>query len=119
MAAQPHKTLGAFSAILLATVAVASDGVNLRITNDSVIDIFVTVQDTSTRPRTAVVAHQRVNGFASIPISVTPDATGLANVSWTAVRVDNSDRRCGHAELVGLNNDASVNVHADSDCSGN
>jgi hypothetical protein len=119
MAAHRRKTLAVFSLMLLGAVALAGDGENLRITNDSIIDIFVTVQDTSTKPSIEVVAHQRVNGFASIPISVSTDATGLANVSWTAVRVDGADRRCGRGEQRGLNNDATVNVHADSDCPGN
>ena len=119
MVTQPFRKLAASSFIVLAAVAVAGDGVNLRITNDSIIDIFVTVRDTSARPAAVVVSHQRLNGFASIPVSVNSDESGLANVAWTAVRVDSSDHLCGHGEGRGLGNDAAVSVHADSDCGGN
>jgi hypothetical protein len=116
MAARRYKAPGALALALLAAIALAGDGVNLKITNDSVIDVFVTVQDASTNPPGVVLTHQRINGFTSIPISVAPDAVGLANISWTAVRTDPQDRRCGHGLKMGLANDATVNVHADSDC---
>jgi hypothetical protein len=115
---QPYRRskLGALPLLLLGVTALAGDGVNLNITNDGIVDIFVTVYDMSTNA--AVVEHQRINGFATIPVSVNADATGRANISWTAITVDSRDRRCGHAEQTGLQNDASVNVHADSDCAG-
>jgi hypothetical protein len=121
MAVHPLKALIAIPLVLLGIAALAGDGdgVNLRITNDGIVDIYVTVQDMNTKPRAAVMAHQRINGFVSVPISVTPDAGGLANISWTAVSVDNQDRRCGHGVRSGLNDGATVNVHADSECAGN
>jgi hypothetical protein len=112
------KALGALSLVLLGAIALADDGVNLKITNDSVIDVFVTVQDMNTNPSVVVMSHQRINGFVSVPLSVSAGATGRANISWTAIRVDSSDRRCGHGTVKGLDNDATVNVHADSECAG-
>jgi hypothetical protein len=100
----------------LARLPLAGDGVNLKITNDSVIDVFVTVQDMNTNPKSVVLDHQRINGFVSVPLSVSAGPTGRANISWTAIRVDSSDRRCGHATVTGLDNDANVNVHANSEC---
>jgi hypothetical protein len=116
MNAHSCKTLGALSLVLLGAIALAGDGVDLKITNDSVIDVFVTVQDMNMNPNVIVLSHERINGFASVPLSVSAGATGRANISWTAIRVDNSDRRCGHATVTGLDNDATVNVHADSEC---
>jgi hypothetical protein len=116
MHAHPYKVLGAPTLMLFGAIALAGDGVNLRITNDSINDVFVTVRDMNTNPNVTVVDHQRINGFAKIPVSVSADATGRANISWTAIRVDDLDRRCGHAAQTGLDNDANVNVHADSDC---
>jgi hypothetical protein len=101
---------------LLCMAAFGGDGINLTVTNDGIVDIYVTVYDVSTKPTTAVASHQRINGFTSIPISVSADATGRANISWTAVGVDNRDQRCGHGTGNSLTADANVNVHADSDC---
>ena len=101
---------------LLCMAAFGGDGINLTVTNDGIVDIYVTVYDVSTKPTTAVASHQRINGFTSIPISVSADASGRANISWTAVGVDSRDQRCGHGTGNSLTADANVNVHADSDC---
>jgi hypothetical protein len=65
--------------------------------HDGTVDIFVTIYDMSATPQVIVVNHQRINGFTISPISVNPDATGKASVSWTAISVDDRDRQCGHA----------------------
>jgi hypothetical protein len=116
MHAHPYTTLGALTLMLFGAITLAGDGVNLSITNDSINEVFVTVHDMNTNPSVTVLDHQRINGFATIPLSVSADATGRANISWTAIRADALDRRCGHATRKGLDNDANVNVHADSDC---
>jgi hypothetical protein len=109
-----------FGAALLVLCAAAhgDDGINLTVTNDGIIDIYVTVYDTSAKPRATVLSHQRVNGFTSVPVSVSVDAAGRGNVSWTAVGVDTSDQQCGHGSSNGLPGDANINVHVDSGCSG-
>jgi hypothetical protein len=116
MHAHPYTALGATTLMLFGAIAFAGDGVNLSITNDSVNNVFVTVRDMNTNPSVIVLEHQLINGFATIPLSVSADATGRANISWTAIRADAQDRRCGHAARKGLDNEANVNVHADSDC---
>jgi len=99
---------------LVAASAVA-DGINVTISNDGTQDINVTVYDTTVRPR-RVILSQRINGFSTVPLYMSPDASGRANLSWTAVTVDPHNRRCGHADQVGLADSAQVSVHADSDC---
>jgi hypothetical protein len=116
MTVHPLRRLGVLALALIGAIALAGDGVNFKITNDGIIDIFVTVYDMNTRPRSVVVDHQRINGFTTIPVSASADATGRANISWTAIGVDSRDRHCGHAVNRGLDNDASVNVHVDSGC---
>lgn len=85
MTAHPLRTIGALALALIGVIAVAGDGVNLKITNDGIVDIFVTVYDLNTRPRSVVVDHQRINGFTTIPAAASADATGRANISWTAI----------------------------------
>jgi hypothetical protein len=116
MTAYPHSRLGVLALTLLGAIALAGDGVNFKITNDGIVDIFISVYDMNTKPRSVVVDHQRLNGFTSIPAAASADATGRANISWTAISVDSRDRHCGHAVQRGLDNDASVNVRVDSGC---
>jgi hypothetical protein len=106
----------ASASLLCVSAAAAGDGVAVNITNDSTDDILVTVYDTTVGPNAVVLAHVRVNGFTTIPLTMAPDETGHANVAWTAVTVDANGRRCGHAESVGLADASAVTVHADSTC---
>jgi hypothetical protein len=101
---------------LLASETALADGVQLKISNDGTEDIVVTVYDLNTRPKSVVVQNARINGFSSLPISASVDASGMANLSWTATSVDPNSRKCGHDQTMGLGNDAAVHVHADSSC---
>jgi hypothetical protein len=101
--------------LLLASMALRGEGVAVTITNDGAEDILVTVYDKSTNPQRLVLNNARVNGFTSVPISLVADATGKANLSWTAVSAESISPKCGHADTV-VGNAASVKVHADSGC---
>ena len=100
--------------LLLAGTALAQ-GVEVKITNDGTEDILVTVYDRTTSPE-RIVLNARINGFTSVPLELVGDATGRANLSWTATSADPVSPKCGHADTV-VSNAASVNVHADSSCS--
>jgi hypothetical protein len=103
--------------VLLAGAALGGEGVQVNITNDGTEDIVVTVYDMNTRPRRVVLENARINGFTSVPINAIGDATGRANLSWTATSADRSSPKCGHADTVAVNNDGSLNVRAESSCS--
>jgi len=96
--------------------ALSDDGVDVKITNDGTEDILVTVYDMNARPHRVVLTNARINGFTSVPVSLIADASGLANLRWTATNTDHSFPKCGHASTV-VANAGSVNVHADSSCS--
>jgi hypothetical protein len=102
--------------LLFTTAAVADDTVSIRIYNDGSDDIVVTVYDMNAQPPGAVLASQRIMGFAWIPVSVTAGAVGNGHVRWSARTADASFHRCGHQERRGLANDDSVRVFADSTC---
>ena len=102
--------------LLFARPAPADDGVALNISNDGIEDIFVTVYDMNTDHYTAVLQHERINAFGRVPILASFDAMGRANVWWSAISVDDSPRQCGHGVKRGLEGNAQVNVHADSEC---
>jgi hypothetical protein len=93
-----------------------SDGVAVKIINNGTQDVVVTVYDTSTQPARTVVTDARINGFTSIPVSMMTDATGRANLAWTATSVDPNNRKCGHATSAGLKDADTVSVYADSTC---
>jgi hypothetical protein len=102
--------------LLLVGSALGGEGVEVKITNDGTDDILVTVYDMNTSPSSVVIANERINGFASVPLTLVGDATGRANLAWTAISADSTSRRCGHASAAASSAD-SVNVHADSSCS--
>jgi hypothetical protein len=102
--------------VFLSATALADDGVDVKITNDGTEDIMVTVYDMSTNPGRVVLTNARITGFTSVPISLIADASGQANLAWTATNTDHTFPRCGHAKTV-VSNSSSVNVHADSTCS--
>ena len=93
-------------------------GIDVKIINDGTENIVVTVYDTSTQPNSVVLAHERINGFSTVPVTLVADAAGRANLSWTAITANPNMHRCGHASNAGLNDADSVNVHADSECVG-
>jgi hypothetical protein len=102
--------------LLAACAALGSgDGMSVKITNDGTEDIVVTVYDMTAGPNAVVLSHAHINGFTTIPVSVAPDASGRANLAWTAVTADPRDRKCGHEE-VAVGDAATVTVHADSSC---
>ena len=102
--------------LMLTAAAVAEDTVTIRIYNDGADDIVVTVYDLNARPPGAVLASQRINGFAWIPVSVAQGAVGNGHVMWTATTAGTSFHKCGYQERRGLANDDSVRVFADSQC---
>src|ERR1700733_4607637 len=96
--------------------ALSGEGVEVKITNDGTEDIVVTVYDMNTSPERVVLANAHINGFTSVPITLTADANGKASLSWTAPSADAAFPKCGHADAV-VSGEAPVNVHADSSCS--
>jgi hypothetical protein len=102
--------------LLMIGTALGGEGVQVKITNDGTQDIVVTVYDMNANPRAILLQNARINGFTSVPISAIADATGRANLAWTATSVDATSTKCGHADTLGLSNDSAVNVHADSSC---
>jgi hypothetical protein len=108
--------IAAMPMAFLTKPAFSDNGVSLNITNDGTDDIDVTVYDTTLGPKAVVLSHARINGFTTVPVSVSADDTGHGNISWTAVTAGKTDRKCGHADSVGLGDSAAVKVRADSDC---
>jgi len=100
----------------MAIEAQAPDKVPIKVLNDNTDDVFVSLYDLNTLPRTKLLSHQRINGFASIPIAVSADSSGNAHVYWTARSADPNFRKCGRKDKPGLSSDASVHVYAKSDC---
>ncbi len=102
--------------LLASAAAVADDPVMIRIYNDDADDIVLSVYDMNAEPPAAVIANQRISGFAWIPISVTAGAVGKRHLKWIARTVDPGFRRCGYQEMRGVANDALVYVSVDSSC---
>jgi hypothetical protein len=93
------------------------EGVAVKVTNDGTEDLIVTVYDDSLGPHAVVLAHAHINGFTTVPVELSPNASGRAKVSWTAMSTDANFRKCGHADEVEVGDESSISVHADSSCS--
>jgi hypothetical protein len=102
--------------LLMIGTALGGEGVQVKVTNDGTQDIVVTVYDMNAKPRAILLQNARINGFTSVPISAIADATGRANLAWTATSVDSTSTKCGHADTTGLANESAINVHADTSC---
>ena len=103
-------------AFLITGTALGGEGVQVKITNNGTQDIVVTVYDMNAKPQRILLQNARINGFTSVPVSAIADATGRANLSWTATSADAASKKCGHDDTLGLSDDSAVSVHADSRC---
>jgi hypothetical protein len=103
--------------VCLATgTALGGEGVQVKITNNGTQDIVVTVYDMNANPQRILLQNARINGFTSVPVSAIADATGRANLSWTATSTDATSKMCGQADTLGIADDSAVNVRADASC---
>jgi hypothetical protein len=112
----PRLLLGVIPLLLMGASALGGDGVEVNITNDGTEDIVVTVYDMNIGPNAVILSHARLNGFTTVPVTVAPGETGMANLSWTAVTADSTERKCGRADHVSVADSSSLDVHADSTC---
>ena len=113
---KPVIILGLSLLLSVSASAFADDSVTIRIYNDDADDIVLSVYDMNAEPPQAVIANQRINGFAWIPISVTAGAVGKGHVKWVARTADPTFHRCGYQEMHGVENDALLYVSVDSSC---
>ncbi len=102
--------------LLIGATALGGEGVEVNITNDGTEDIVVTVYDLNVGPNAVILSHARINGFTTVPVTVAPGETGMANLSWRAITADGTERKCGRADRVAVADSSSLNVHADSTC---
>jgi hypothetical protein len=107
-------TLG--MACILAGVALGSDGIAVKVTNDTSSNVIVTVIDMNENPEQALISNQTIYGFASLSIRVSPDASGYGHIRWTATSGDAGSRTCGHKESDRLGADSIVHVSANNSC---
>jgi hypothetical protein len=95
--------------------AEADEMLPITIVNNNTNDVIVTVRDLNTLAHTKVLVGQRINGFASIPVSITAGADGTGHVRWTATTAGD-DAKCGARERARLGGNNSVHVYAKSAC---
>jgi hypothetical protein len=94
-------------------------GMTININNNTTTGLLVTVYDRNSNPAEKVLSGEKINSFAKISVSITPDESGHGHISWTAINLDPSARQCGHKDRPGLNDGDTVHVYANSDCPGN
>jgi len=96
--------------------APAADMVSIQLVNDHTDDVLVSLYDMNTHPRSKLLSHQKISGFASVPIAVSADANGAGHVYWKATTADPELRKCDRRDKPGLAESAKVHVYAKSEC---
>lgn len=110
----------AVALLLCASPAVFGDaGMTININNNTTTGLLVTVYDLNSNPVEKVLAGEKINSFAKISVSITPDESGHGHISWTAMNLDPSARQCSRKDRPGLNDGDIVHVYANADCPGN
>jgi hypothetical protein len=86
------------------------------VVNDTTDNLTVTIYDRNLQRHQRVVSGQVIYGNASIAITITADNFGSGHLAWDASTIDRDFHQCGHGDAGGLNDGASVHVHADAKC---
>lgn len=113
------STLGLMCFLLCASAALGSDGIAVKVTNDTSASIVVTVIDMNPNPEREVISSETVYGFASLSIRISPNASGYGHIRWTAASGGTGSRTCGHQERDQLSADSIVHVSANDSCDAN
>lgn len=92
------------------------DQLDVRIYNDTVDEIVVTVYDMNAGSPRPVLTRQVIDGFAWLTTSVTPSTGSDGHVRWVAQTIGTAFHKCGSGENGGLRTNAMVKVYADSRC---
>ncbi len=108
-------TLGLMMMMFVSATVVADDPVMIRIYNDDADAIFVSVYDMNAQPPEATIG-ERINGFAWIPFALASGAAGKGDLQLIARTADPGFHKCGYKEVRGVENDAAVNISANSSC---
>jgi hypothetical protein len=116
MRALVRLLLGCAVLSLAQSAASAAGAVTVRIQNDTVNNLIVTLYDRNFSRKQPMLSGQIINGNASISVTLTANASGQGHLSWEAATVDPDMRRCGHHDNPGLNDGDTVRVHADAAC---
>ena len=117
IAALRQIALAAALVVAASPLAQADGALDITLHNNTSDALRVTLVDLNAQPAQRVVTGDVINGFASLQLSVTPDASGRGHVAWTAHTIGSgSQRRCGRRDRPGLADGADVKVHANTAC---
>ena len=61
--------IGAIPLLIGGADALGDEGISIHIANDGTADLYVTVNDANLHA--PIIEHQRLNGFATLPITAT------------------------------------------------
>jgi len=102
--------------VLGSASALGGDGMTITINNNTTTALLVTIYDMNTLPAQKLLSSESVNGFASITVTIDPDASGQGHLSWSSTTVGRDARKCGHRDMPGLSDGDTVHVSANEEC---
>jgi hypothetical protein len=96
---------------------VRADGtITIHLANDGPDNLVVTLYDRNARHRQLVLSGQIIYGNASISTSITADSSAQGHLTWRAMSTDRDMPRCGHRDVLHVDDGATVHVKADGAC---
>ena len=99
------------------TSALGDGTLTIRVTNDTIDNLVVTLSDRNLSPHQTVLSGQVIYSNASLVTSISADASGQGHVYWRAMTTDREMRHCGHQGVQGINDGDTIRVYADGSCS--
>ncbi|HEY0745914.1 MAG TPA: hypothetical protein VGD63_04385 [Steroidobacteraceae bacterium] len=99
------------------TSALGAGTLTIRVANDTVDNLVVTLDDRNLDSHQTVLSGQVIYSNASIVTWISADGSGQGNVYWSAMTTDREMRHCGHHSEQGINDGDTIRVHADGPCS--
>jgi hypothetical protein len=96
---------------------VRADGtITIHLANDGTDNLVVTLYDRNVRHRQLVLSGQIIYGNSSISTSITADSSAQGHLTWRAMSTDRDMPRCGHRDVLHVDDSSTVHVKADSAC---
>lgn len=112
---QIHLIAGVASLLSAGTFA-DGGGMPITLINDNPDTVLVTAYDQNANPPAAVLSSRPINGFATIPLLITPGPDGTGHIAWNAVSADSFVGLCGHLDRPQLAANSVVHVYAKTNC---
>jgi hypothetical protein len=104
--------------LILAGGSAVSQGIGIRVLNDTNKNLKVTVYDLNAPKDATPMLSQVINSFASVSVNTQIGEDGYAHVRWVATSIPPDPHRCSHGDRNDVSEGATLHVYARDACEG-